>query len=141
MIQLSESQKYHIIAILRDLASVDRNIDLLEAIRIRLIGLKMDLHAAKIDEALAEDLESIDGVKKRLENFPALEQKKYLYQQCVLLLLANRELTGEERKALDEVRRTLGLDDGYHRQVVDWVEEGMAWERRGEDLVGGALAD
>lgn len=141
MIKLSEFQKYQIITILRDLAAVDRNFDLWEAVRIRLIGLKMELHAAKIDEALAEDFENLDSIKKRLENFQTAEQKKYLYQQCVILMITNREISQEEQKAIDAIRAALGLDDDFHRQIMEWANEGIAWEKRGETLVGGKLVD
>lgn len=141
MLKLSEFQKYQVVTILRDLAAVDRNFDLMEAVRIRLIGLKLNLHASKIDEALAEDFENLDSIKKRLENFPTGEQKKFLYQQCVLLLTTNREITDTERKAMDDVRVALSLDEDFHRQIFDWANEGMAWEKRGEDLAGGSLAD
>ncbi len=140
MIALSEFQKYQIITILRDLASIDREFDLLEAVRIRLIGLKMDLHAAKIDEAMAEDIENLESVKKRLDAFQAEEQKKFLYQQCVLLLLTNRETTPEEIKAMEEIRQTLSLDKDFHQRISDWAKEGIDWEKRGEEMVGGEIA-
>ncbi len=136
MSKLSEDQKYQIITILRDLASIDRNFDLLEAVRIRLIGLKMDLHAAKIDEALSEDFESLESIKKRLELFEDEAQKKFIYQQCVLLLLANNEITSEEQKSIDAIQTALSIDPGFHDQVMDWAKEGMAWEEKGQQLTG-----
>jgi hypothetical protein len=136
MSKLSEDQKYQIITILRDLASIDRNFDLLEAVRIRLIGLKMDLHAAKIDEALSEDFESLDSIIKRLEIFEDEAHKKYLYQQCVLLLLANNEITSEEQKSIDQIQAALSIDQDFHQQVMDWAKQGMAWEEKGQQLTG-----
>ncbi|MGC9327898.1 MAG: hypothetical protein ACP5I1_09715 [Candidatus Hinthialibacter sp.] len=136
MISLSEFQKYQLITILRDLASIDHNIDLLEAVRIRLIGLKMDLHADKIEEALYDDLESMDSIKKRLEHFSTEEQQKYLYQQCVLLMVSNREITPEEENAIQELRGALRLDEDFHQQIMAWCQEGMDWEKRGEKLIG-----
>ncbi|MBN2326585.1 MAG: hypothetical protein JXR73_05470 [Candidatus Omnitrophica bacterium] len=136
MTSLSEFQKYQLITILRDLASVDHNIDLLEAVRIRLIGLKMDLHADKIDEALYDDLESMDSIKKRLEHFHTEEQQKFLYQQCVLLIASNREISPEEQSAMQELREALRLDEDFHHQIMAWCQEGIEWEKRGEMLVG-----
>lgn len=136
MSKLSEDQKYQIITILRDLAAIDRNFDLLEAVRIRLIGLKMDLHAAKIDEALSEDFESLDSIIKRLEIFEDEAHKKYLYQQCVLLLLANNEITSEEQKSIDQIQAALSIDQDFHQQVMDWAKQGMAWEEQGQQLTG-----
>ena len=141
MIKLSEFQKYQIVTILRDLASVDHNIDLMEAVRIRLIGLKMDLHAAKIDEALADDLETMDALIKKLEAFETDEQKKFLYQQCVLLMISNREIAPEEQNAIDQIRSALMLDDAFHNSIMEWAKESMAWEQKGEQLVGGPIAD
>jgi hypothetical protein len=141
MIKLTESQKFDIISILKDLAAIDRNFDLLEAIRIRLIGLKMDLHANKIDEALAEDYETLVQIKKRLESFTDDTAKKYLYQQCLLLLMADGNIGDHEKEMIDEIRDTLGLDISFHESVLTWVEEGMQWEAKGQELVGGALSD
>jgi len=113
---------------LRDLASLDREFDLLEAVRIRLIGLKMDLHAAKIDECMAEDTEPLDKIRKRLERFKDENQKKYLYQQCLLLLMADGKISEVEKSAMDEIRTDLGIDPKTHQQILSWVEEGMKWE-------------
>ena len=141
MITLSESQKFQILCILRDLASVDHNLELVEAIRIRLIGLKMDLHEDTIEEALAEDIRDIAATLKCLAFFTQPEQKKYLYQQCLLLLMADREISGVEADAMEAIRVGLSLDRAFHDQIVAWVREGMEWERRGEDLVGGSLEE
>ncbi|HQH73518.1 MAG TPA: hypothetical protein PK360_15700 [bacterium] len=139
MLRLTESQKHDVIRTLRDLASLDREFDLLEAVRIRLIGLKMDLHAAKIDECMAEDTEPLDKIRKRLERFKDENQKKYLYQQCLLLLMADGKISEVEKSAMDEIRTDLGIDPKTHQQILSWVEEGMKWEKRGEELAGGPL--
>jgi len=139
LLRLSESQKHDVIRILRDLASLDREFELLEAVRIRLIGLKMDLHAAKIDECMAEDAEPLDKIRKRLERFKDENQKKFLYQQCLLLLMADNKISEVEKSAMDEIRTELGIDNKTHQQILSWVEEGMKWEKKGEELAGGPL--
>ncbi len=139
MIKLSESQKYDVIRILRNLASLDWNFNQAEAARIRMIGLKMDLHVNKIDEALAEDFEDIGGIQTRLKRFEEESQQKFLYQQCLLLLMADRKISTEEREAIEAIRPALGLDQAFHEQIMAWVEEYATWEQRGEELVGGPL--
>ena len=139
MIKLSESQKYDVIRILRNLASLDWNFNQAEAARIRMIGLKMDLHVNKIDEALAEDFEDIGGIQTRLKRFEEESQQKFLYQQCLLLLMADRKISTEEREAIEGIRPALGLDQAFHEQIMAWVEEYATWEQRGEELVGGPL--
>lgn len=139
MIKLSESQKFSIICILRDLAAIDREFGLLEAIRIRLIGLKMDLHQDKIEEAMHEDFEDVNGIKKRLDEFPEEAHRKFLYQQCLLLVMSDRDLSEVEQHAIDEIRRALQIDEEIHNTLVEWVMEGMNWEKRGEELVGGSV--
>ncbi len=141
MIKLSELQKYHVICILKYLASEDRNFDLLEAIRIRLIGLKMDLHADKIEEAIAEDYEPFDILKKRFQDFEDEAQKRFLYQQCILLLLADGSISDIEQNAIDAIHNELGLGGDFHSRVLEWAKEGLEWEKRGEELVGGPLTD
>jgi len=139
VIKLSESQKYDVIRILRNLASLDWNFNQAEAARIRMIGLKMDLHVNKIDEALAEDFEDIGGIQTRLKRFEEESQQKFLYQQCLLLLMADRKISTEEREAIEAIRPALGLDQAFHEQIMAWVEEYATWEQRGEELVGGPL--
>ncbi|RJP22198.1 MAG: hypothetical protein C4527_22160 [Candidatus Omnitrophota bacterium] len=139
MIRLSESQKYSIICILRDLAALDRNFGLLEAVRIRLIGLKMDLHQNKIEEAMCEDFEDLNGIKKRLDEFPDGVQRRFLYQQCLLLVMADRDLGEMEKQAIEEIRKSLGIRDDMHEKIVQWVLDGMNWEKHGEELIGGVV--
>ena len=127
------------IRILRNLASLDWNFNQAEAARIRMIGLKMDLHVNKIDEALAEDFEDIGGIQTRLKRFEEESQQKFLYQQCLLLLMADRKISTEEREAIEAIRPALGLDQAFHEQIMAWVEEYATWEQRGEELVGGPL--
>ncbi len=133
MSHLSESQKYTLLRLLKDLASVDRNFNLKEATRIRLIGLRLDLHPEKISEALGEDFEAIS---KHLKHFEDPAQRKYVYQQCLLLLHSDREFSEEEQKAANEIKETFQLVQSFHEQVVNWVKEGMEWEQRGQELVG-----
>lgn len=141
MPRLSEAQKYHIVCILRTLASLNRNFELSEAIEIRRAGLAMDLSLARVDEALAEDFETFEQLKKRLAAFESDFEKKYLYQKCLLLLMADREISPEEEEMTASIRAELGLDEAYHQRVLEWVREGMEWRKRGEELAGGALED
>ncbi len=107
MISLSEHKKYLLITILRDLAALDREFGLLEAVRIRLIGLKMDLYASKIEEAMHDDFEDLNSIKKRLDEFNLVSEKLFVYQQVLMLLMADRDLSEVEQNAADEIRRHL----------------------------------
>lgn len=135
MIKLSEHQKYLVICILKDLALQDRDFNSFEAIRIRMVGLKMDLNASKIDEALYEDTQSLEQVIETLAQFETDEQRKFVYQQCLLLMLADRELHPNELEAMNRLQTALNIDKETHNKIKAWVEEGMEWEKRGEALV------
>jgi len=135
---LTESQKYELLCLLKDLASVDRNFNLKEATRIRLIGLRLDLHPEKISEALAEDYQP---VSKHLEHFDDPVQRKFVYQQCLLLLMSDREISDEEQKAAQEIKEHFQLDQLFHDQVMSWVKEGLEWEQKGEQLTGASFSE
>ena len=139
MFKLSEKQKYDLITILKDLALHDRNFNSLESVRIRMAGLKMDLQAAKIDEALYEDTESLENVLEKLSVFQTEEEKKFTYQQCLLLLMADREISEGEKEALSQIQTALNIDQSTHQALLQWVQEGMDWEKKGEQIVGGQL--
>ncbi|MEW6237868.1 MAG: hypothetical protein AB1656_20975 [Candidatus Omnitrophota bacterium] len=141
MLKLSENQKYILIRLLKDLALQDRNFDGLEAIRIRTIGLKMDMAMAKIDEAFYEDFQTVEQILDSLGRFETAEQKNFVYQQCASLLMSDRKISSEEQSTLEQLRQALAIGEEKHRQILTWVQEGMEWEKRGEELAGGSLED
>ncbi len=135
MIKISEEKKYTILCILKDLALHDRNFNNLEAIRIRKVGLKMDVHASRIDEALYEETNSLYEVLDKMNEFQDNTEKKFLYQQCLLLLMSDRDINEEEKDAMKQIQAALDIDNETHQRFYQWVQEGIEWEKRGEELV------
>lgn len=138
MSPLSESQKYTLLRLLKDLASADRNIDFAEVTRIRILGLKLDLTPEKIGEAIAEDY---TPVTEHLQHFTQPDHQRFVYQQCLLLLLADRSYEAVEQEALAPVREAFEISNEFHQRAMKWVHEGLDWEKRGLEMAGGGFSE
>lgn len=130
---LSESQKYTLLTLLKDMAAADRNIKHVEATRIRLLGLKLDMTPEKISEAISEVYRPIT---EQLDAFEDEGQKKFVYQQCSLLLSADNEISPEELEVMRTIQEHFQLDPEFCENVKGWVKEGQEWERKGQELAG-----
>ncbi len=132
MKSLSESQKFELIRLLKDLAGADHNFNLQEANRIRIAGFQLDLTENKINEAMCEDYQPL---KTYFDTFTEPEQQRFVYQQALWLLMADEECNAEEDEQLAQLRTAFQLDLAFHNKVKEWVQEWLDWKKRGHVLI------
>ncbi len=70
--------------------------------------------------------------------FESPESRVAVLQELLRLAHSHKYFATEEQSALVEVAALMGLPMDLLGKIEGWVLEGLAWERKGEQLVGEA---
>lgn len=86
-----------------------------------------------------EDIQMLDKTwlsNETIEvNFERNEEKMFFFIQAFQLCWIDGDFTEEERTEIFKIASELSISEEAIKKVSDWVNEGIAWNLRGEELL------
>ena len=90
----------------------------------------------------AEQNEEVMGVLKDGGDYGALlgdiqskALRTFLFRRVVAATLIDEQIEDEELATIHETAGAFGFDKGAVDEYLKWMEEGIAWEKRGAELM------
>ncbi len=88
--------------------------------------------AGKLVQLLDADL-TLDAVKDRIRiSFPEKQQAIFFIEEAVQLCCIDGTYHEKEQAEMRILAQELGVSLSLLEQIEEWVQEGMAWQARGE---------
>ncbi|MFP4499724.1 MAG: hypothetical protein ACLFTT_01885 [Candidatus Hydrogenedentota bacterium] len=128
--RLTRQQRQALLDLMIYLARVDGRVDNAEQ---RILADYADFADAQTctlpEQSSLEDL---------VRPFESPESRVVVLQELLRLAHSHKYFATEEQSALVEVAALMGLPMDLLGKIEGWVVEGLAWERKGDQLVGEA---
>jgi hypothetical protein len=90
----------------------------------------------------AEQNEAVMGVLKDGGDYGALlgeikskAPRTYLFRRVVAATLIDEQIEDDELAVIHETAEAFGFDKDVVGQYLEWMKEGIAWEKRGAELM------
>jgi hypothetical protein len=62
--------------------------------------------------------------------------RHFLFRRVVAASLLDEQINDSERALIQQTARAFGYEDPIVEELVAWMQEGIAWEKRGAELFG-----
>jgi hypothetical protein len=104
---------------------------------VRFVG-----HAAFELGLTAEENEQVQKVLKgggdynaSLKEITSKPMRMFLFRRVVAAALIDEQINDEERAFIKNTAEAFSYDGGVVDEFVEWMKEGIAWEKRGAELM------
>ena len=71
---------------------------------------------------------------KLVEGITSKPMRTYLFRRVVAATLIDEKIEDHEKALIDKTARAFGFDGGVVKQYLEWMQEGIAWEKRGVEI-------
>ena len=86
-------------------------------------------------ETLKEAFNKKQDFKENISKITSPDIKRFLIRRIVAAVLLDGRIASEEEKVLEVTRNTFNLDEDLFKKYIEWMKEGIEWEKRGEKLL------
>lgn len=89
-------------------------------------------------QVLMDDLDHPKSPEKIVAEMQPLDlpSKLALIRQLYQIALVDRKLSPSEQSVIRRISRLLGIEESKQQEVEDWIDEGIAWRERWQQIVG-----
>lgn len=84
-------------------------------------------------QAVLKEGGEYDGFIKDVSSKP---MRTFLFRRVVAAVLLDDEVDDAEKAVIDSTAKAFGYDDTLVEEYLAWMKEGIAWEKRGAELMG-----
>lgn len=92
--------------------------------------------ALDLDERYMEEIGSVRGNESKVHlEFDTNEEKMFFLIQAVQLCWVDNDYSDEEKVEIRKICQEINISNDALEAVEKWAEEGMEWNRRGDDLL------
>ncbi len=99
-------------------------------------------HAAFEMALNAEDSEQVQAVLKDggeydsfVKEITSKPLRTFLFRRVVTAVLLDEQVDDAEQAIINSTAKAFGYDDALVEEYLGWMKEGIAWEKRGAELV------
>ena len=99
-------------------------------------------HAALEMGLTEEENNEVQGVLKAGGDYAAIVSgissrtlRTFLFRRIVAAILLDDRIDEDEQEVIDQTAEAFGYDAGLKASFVEWMQDGIAWEKRGAALM------
>lgn len=83
-------------------------------------------------QAVLKDGGEYDSFIKDISSKP---MRTFLFRRVVAAVLLDEQVDDAEQAIIDSTAKAFGYDDALVQEYLTWMKEGIAWEKRGGELM------